>query len=333
MRARALLVGINCYPGLGSLDGPENDVSAMEQWLQSAAGGELAPSDITKLTTTVCNSNGRPDNYVRARPIMSQIYEWVDQLIFDGGPQQVDFPLGDRLYLFFAGHGYHTTGNTAIFMANAWANNLGEAIPVRALAEYVRSYSLFREVVLIADTCRELISFAPDVFFARKPATNPNAEQVRWFEAYPCQVGSKTRELQFNNKPGGVLTNAFLSGVNGFAARNRDVRCDYLKSYMINAVQQKLGSSPEINCSDQAMLFSIAQAIDRSTRLTVTQKAGASAGQTLLIDGLNNQEIARKDLATGPLQRDVTPGFYFLRRNGCADKPICVAWENTDVEY
>jgi uncharacterized caspase-like protein len=238
MRARALLVGINDYPGIGQLQGPENDVAAVEAWLMSPAGGALDPTrDITKITTTTCHPNGPPPSRVDARPVMQQIYDWVDRLVQEGEGQAGDFPLGDRLYLFFAGHGFHSAGRTAVFMANAWAQNLGEAIPMQPLAEFLLGYAFFREIILIADACREQLDFAPDPYFTRKAKINQNAGQVLRFWAYPCPPGLKTREQPFyNGAMGGVLTNAFLTGVKGLAARNDDVRSDDLKSYMINAV-------------------------------------------------------------------------------------------------
>jgi hypothetical protein len=264
---------------------------------------------------------------------MSQIYDWVDALVDEAAGKPGDYPLGDRLYLFFAGHGYHSTGNTAVFMANAWANNLGEAIPMQPLAEYLRSYAFFKEVVLIADACREQIDFAPDPYFTRKAVVSPNAGSVLRFDAYPCQVGVKTKEQLFKGNYGGVLTNAFLTGVGGLAAKNGVVRSDFLKYYMINAVEQKLANTPEITCNEEATAFPITAAPDQTTRLTVKAAQGAPAGVVTLVDGKSLAAVAAQDLAAGPLVQDVPPGFYLLKRNGSADRVIRVAWETTDVEY
>jgi hypothetical protein len=332
--ARALLVGINYYPGIGNLQGPENDVAALEAWLSSPAGGGLNPdTEIRKITSTLSLPNGQPPSPAKARPVMYQIYEWVDELVEEGKAAAGEFPLGDRLYMFFAGHGFHSAGRTALFMANAWANNLGEAIPMQPLAEYVRSYAFFREVILVADTCREQIDFAPDPYFARKPEVSPNAGKVRRFDAYPCAPGLKTRELPFDGVKGGVLTHAFLTGVQGFAARGGQVRSDFLKGYMINAVSQKLEQTPEINCSEEAEAFPICQAQERTTRLTVKPAQGAPAGAVTVVDGYTGATVAAEEITVSPIQVDVRPGFYQLKRQSGEERTIRVAWESTDVEF
>ncbi len=334
MVARALLVGINAYPGIGNLKGPENDVAAMKDWLTSDEGGKLNPAtDITIVTTSACNPGGPPQKWSTAKPVMSQIYDWLDALVEEGIALAGDFPLGDRLYLFFAGHGHHSSGKTAVFMANAWANNLGEAIPMQPLAEYIRSYAFFREVVLIADACREQIDFAPEPSFARKATVSPNAGRVLRFDAFPCPVGLKTKEVKFNDAEGGVLTNAFLTGVRGLAAKNGTVRSESLRSYMINAVEKMLDATPDISCNEGATSFSIAQpAVDRKTHLRVVGAPGA-VGVATLFDGLTNEAVAQQDLAAGPIEIDLTPGFYFLRRDGSLEKAIRVAWEKIDERY
>lgn len=334
MVARALLVGINYYPGIGNLQGPENDMTNLEAWLLSPEGGGVkSDADIRKITSTFYHPKSQPTSPARARPVMQQIYEWVDELVEEGKALPGDFPLGDRLYMFFAGHGFHSAGRTALFMANAWANNLGEAIPMQALAEYVRSYAFFREVILLADTCREQIDFAPDPYFARKPEVSPNAGKVRRFDAYPCPPGLKTRELPFNGAKGGVLTHAFLTGVKGFAARGGLVRSDYLKGYMINAVYEKLEQTPEINCSEEAEAFPICRAPERETRLTVEPAAGAPPGNVTVIDGYTDAVVASGDITVSPIQVDVRPGFYRLKREGGDELTIRVAWESTHVEF
>ena len=335
MKARALLVGINSYPGLGSnLTGPENDVAAMEAWLRSPAGGSLDPAqDIVKITTSTNHRKRPPKSYADAKPIMSQIYHWVDRLVVEASKKKGDFPLGDRLYLFFAGHGHHAAGKTAMFMANAWANNLGEAIPMQPLAEFMRSSAFFQEVILIADACREQIDFAPDPYFSHKAAVSSNAGAVLKFDAYPCPAGLKTKEVDFNGKTGGVLTNAFLTGVGGLAAQGGVVWSNSLKDYMINAVNERLEQDPEVNCSEQGNRFKIAAAADKKTLLTVTRKAGAPAGMVTLLDGTFNAPIVVQDLSAGPLVTDLTPGFYALKRIGSDEKVIRVAWETTYVEY
>jgi hypothetical protein len=204
---------------------------------------------------------------------------------------------------------------------------------MQPLAEFLRTYAFFREVILIADACREQIDFAPNTYFTRKAQPNKNTSKVRRFDAYPCQVGAKTKETTFGDKPGGVLTNAFLTGVKGLAARKGVVRSDYLKNYMINAVEQKLGDTPEIMCSEAANAFAVAAADDRMTHLRVAKAANAPPGDVTLVDGATLDVVAVQNLEAAPLERDLIPGFYILKRPGSDDKFLRVAWETTDVEY
>src|SRR5712672_1406127 len=75
---RAIVVGISRYPGLGNngsanLDGPENDVKAIVEWLTSNTGGGVPPNNVFIIRSGNYPSPAANEDVVDAMPNCSTI--------------------------------------------------------------------------------------------------------------------------------------------------------------------------------------------------------------------------------------------------------------------
>src|SRR5205814_13218 len=125
---------------------------------------------------------------------------------------EVAFPLGNRLYIFYGGHGYdaYTAGPTGIFPRTG--DGRWDVFPFLPLVRYLKSLAYFREIVVLADTCREVIDYSHDPTWNRRPTPSPNSDQVKVLVLNAADASQKTQELDFGGgRVRGVLSQAFLS--------------------------------------------------------------------------------------------------------------------------
>jgi uncharacterized caspase-like protein len=99
----AVVVGIARYPELSAegvaadLDGPNNDASAVRDWLVDPDGGGLQPENV-KLIRSADFDPIDPEDPQPAKGKVDRALNWVEQ--------QTRNVAGGRLYLYFSGHGF-----------------------------------------------------------------------------------------------------------------------------------------------------------------------------------------------------------------------------------
>ena len=232
----AIVVGISKYPALGDLDGPEADARDFYDWLVDAKGGDVKQDNVTLLLS----SNYPPAPVqLKAKPQVSDIEEVFDNYYIKGKEEAT---VGDRLYLYFAGHGFAPSlEDAALLMANAARGMTGYHLPGRKYANWFRQAAFFKEVVLFMDCCRESYQLsAPregpyEKLNGDKPATHYFAFATQWSRA--------TREGPWgeNGSMRGLFTLALLAGLRGGAAKdaNGQVTGEALESFVFNFVRKK----------------------------------------------------------------------------------------------
>ena len=98
----AVVVGINEYKdkrAFKDLTGPMNDSKALIAWLKAPDGGGVPPSNIDPYVLL--------SNPGRTAPTASDIVGRLTGLFTRKHPE--DQPIGRRLYVFLAGHGFTTS--------------------------------------------------------------------------------------------------------------------------------------------------------------------------------------------------------------------------------
>ena len=324
MAARALLIGIDDYYEVSSLKGPKADVLDIKNWLtgQSVVVEELV------------SESGK--DVFSATPRTGDVEDWLDKLAGEvakvkkaNGGVEPDFPLGDRLYIFYAGHGYdaYTSGPTGIFPRTRVDN--WDVLPFGPLERCLKNLAYFREIVIIVDACRELIDYSYDPTWKRRPTANPNSIHVQVLVLNAADSSQKTQELDFGGgKIRGVLSQAFLNGVKGLAAEGGDVTATRLKEYVVNAVRDKLPkANPKIEIPNDPMVVATAPTIN--PKIEITCSAGSAGNAVLRRNAGGENPIT---LQEGKNTFEVPLGAYTLVLPNGTEKPVNAIWEVNLVE-
>ena len=318
----ALLVGVDRYKGYRELFGARADAEDLKAWLLAIG----VPADnITSLLSPLKEDKTFP-------PVSLEVHAWLDMLDEEAQAEarkDQAFPLGPRVYVMFAGHGYNaaTGQQTAIFPRSN--KNFWDVMPIVPVKTYLETAAYFQEVIVLSDACRDQIDFAPDLAFPRKPETSPNASKVKVFQVYAAKAGQKAKEKKFNGKFRGVMTHAFLRGVTG-AARDDDghVTTTKLKNFIKSAVISELGESlkPEVIEGDEFVICDAPKVFSRLRINPVQEKAGTAT----LKFHTGNQE-APIDLSLGAQVIEVPIGKYTLTTPNKSTLDITAIWDEQDV--
>jgi hypothetical protein len=226
----AIVVGITKYPDLTPLDGPVEDAEDFVKWLRDPRGGNVPDANIKKIVTSPNPPPGKP------RPKREDVDDELDA-IYKLGVQ--NDKVGDRLYFYFAGHGFATSiQDAALLMANASSGTPGYNISGRPYADYFRTAAFFKEVVLFMDCCREN-------YFA-KP-TEPPYEKIVGDKAglryygFATQWSRSTREGPWGPKgeKRGIFTLTLLDALRTKVPRDAkgQVSGAELAGYVITAIK------------------------------------------------------------------------------------------------
>lgn len=221
MAHHAILVGIKSYPGLSNLDGPEHDVQDFYDWLVAPDGGNI-PRD-RGLITVIKSSDYPPvsDPYA-AQPADVAFRAALQKLLFN---PDATFRgrVGERLYLFFAGHGFASRQLNEAALYTAQATQIDpDHIPGKRYATKIVNSNAFGEVVLIMDCCRDVdLSDSIREPTMKIPDRKALSANVRLLEAYAAGRGQQARERQIgsDSRVRGVFTQALLDAL-------RHAKCD-----------------------------------------------------------------------------------------------------------
>lgn len=252
---RALVVGINRYPGIADLQGPENDANDFHAWVTSPDGGGVAPAN-AKLIRSSDFVPPAPD--VRnERPAQEQVNDFftdVDDAATANNQEGVGLRAGKRLWMFFSGHGFAPTFETSgVLMANATTKRIFNVAAVR-WADRIVEGGWFDEVVLFQDACRNRISAAnlTEPFFVTRSASKP--ETRKRFYAFSSRDQKLSKEIPCEDgKTRGVFAMTLLEGLRG-AARDpvsKAITARTLRTYLQDNMKKKL-SAVDLNNPDIA---------------------------------------------------------------------------------
>lgn len=321
----ALIVGLSEYPSVGRLKGPANDLKDVGDWLTK----ELKVPEANVIRWT-----DEPTKY--RNPSSDKFYDWI--LDWDDKAKLVNgkFPLGERLYVYYAGHGYNaTTGQQSMIMPRSTPETWN-VVPMVPLRESLRLRAHFQEIVVVFDACRDVLGYAKDAAWLDQPQAALTSSQVKVFSAFASKSGKKAKEVDFGNgKWAGVLTQAFLAGAKGYAADEHGVvYSDALRKFLYAAVKDKLGVNYEPDVIDESdpngprwPLFQAGRKLPRIVIRPVTTTQGKA-----IFRQVQSGDTVEIDLSGGPQVREVPSGYYALTVPGKPEEKIIAAWEEKVVE-
>jgi uncharacterized caspase-like protein len=221
----AIVVGIQSYfdsGSLGALAGPENDAREFFEWVTSSAGGNVPEGQ----ATLILSSDYKPPfaNIAEAMPTREAIknaFDHLNTIAQENNEKELGFTVGDRLYIFMAGHGFAPDIDdelTALLTAEA-------SVPEMRLNHVIGSYmadqfwraAFFKQVLLFMDCCRSVLPCS-EPFRPYKTLRGRDYDKLIRFYAYGARVAQESREwTPPGGKCHGVFTMTLLNGLRGAA--------------------------------------------------------------------------------------------------------------------
>jgi len=312
----ALVVGINRYPELSNLQGPEADAIEFADWLKTDPRAQVPGSQVTRLLSSDYAAGVVARD---AKPIVADIDAALEAHIDRADQHGGD--AGNRLYLYFAGHGMAPDADeVALLMANAARRRIGHHIAGRSYTRWFREASLFREIVLFMDCCRE-----PTLYMRANPPPWDRRRgngQTSYLVGFATSWPSAAREM--SPAPGapvrGLFTRILIEGLKGAAPVNAagDLTASILEGYVLNRFKEVFEQAEEPAAERQE------PRIDSEPKNTFVVLSGgplqvpvsvsirrSDGGQAAEIRVFNHQgEEQASAFQAGTMELKLQPGWY-----------------------
>lgn len=321
----AVVVGINYYPGLGSLQGAEYDAEQFAAWLENPDGGGVPPGNVRRVRSSDFHPPPPPTPF-EARPNDVSFETQLFDIVLDHATRAPRQPAGRRLYLYLSGHGFSgtSTSEAALYAANA-AFPQYRHIAATRYAEWLQAGALFQEIVLIMDCCRDLSLISPILSPFLLPLQNPaGAAQVRRLGWYAVPAGAKARERQID--PGGpvrgVFTYLLLEALRETPAdANGDVWADRVADHVQTRWTALAPNEPPpvLPVDMQRNIALARRAAEPLCQLRVKTTPAAPDGTQLVVStytGGQAKEVARVAVKDGCAACALAPGLYKIGLEG-----------------
>lgn len=315
MAHHAILLAITTYPGLTNLEGPENDVEEFGKWLLETDGGNVPAANIT-----VIKSSDFPtvtDPY-EAKPADLAFRAALQGLLFNTD-RSFKGKVGERLYLFFAGHGFASRqlNEAALYSANATKNDPDHIAGKRYTARIVNS-AAFEEVVLIMDCCRDVdLSDSIRDPSMKIPDRQALAADVRLLEAYAAGRGQQAREVPgADGKVRGIFTHALVDALRNARGNDKgELTGALLKGYIhdrwpslfSDAANYEAHIGPPTGARD---IVFVTRAVEPRVEVRFTAAPPLPAGAVIVILDAGRTEAARLVYDPANTTTQLPPGYY-----------------------
>lgn len=157
----AVVVGIDRYPGLSDLRHAKRDAEHMVTWLRSREGGNLPEDNVFEVMADPAVEPGfTVETAVPTETHVDDKLGTVNKRMrekLDADPAAWE---SSRLYIYASAHGVAPgAGVAAVLMANVDSDphimSFGRNIELSLYETWYRACGVFREVVLLADCCRD----------------------------------------------------------------------------------------------------------------------------------------------------------------------------------
>ncbi len=250
---RALVVGINRYPKIGELLGAQNDADDFYAWVTDPAGGGVAPANALLLRSVDFQPPpADPDDERPDKVLIEKFFTGIDNAANANNLAGQGLKAGNRLWLFFSGHGFAPSlDRSAVLMANA-TNDRPHSIAAMAWANRLFDGGWFNDVLLFQDACRNPIGdtdLTPPFLKSRQA---PAAQQRRRFYAFSAKNRQLSKELTVAGRVNGVFTYTLLEGLRGQARdpQTGAVTTAQLKAYLQENMRKLL---PQTDLDDASI--------------------------------------------------------------------------------
>jgi hypothetical protein len=241
----AVVAGIQSYfdPDLPVLEGPENDARDFYEWVISSDGGDVPKGQAQLIVSSAFNPPF--SSAAAANPTAAALKASFDHLISladENAEKEIGREVGDRLYVFLAGHGFapsHRDDLTALLTAEASvANEQLSHVLGSYFADAMWRQKFFKEILLFMDCCRSIME-CTQLFMPYDDYRASDYDSVRRFYAYGARVAKESREWQPPGMPWhGVFTMTLMQGLRGGAYHSKNpkvITAESLRDQLYNA--------------------------------------------------------------------------------------------------
>ncbi len=316
----AVVIGINRYPGLSDLAGPRKDAEAFHAWLVDEQGGRVPERNIHSVHAKPVEEEGFRTNW-DARPTSVDVESRLGQIneTFTAA-MNADRSIWEhsRLYVYASGHGVAPSGGAgALLCANAYPKeNFWDMIEFSAVHAWYRSAGLFKEVLLLADCCRDQRPLAPSLGLrlGQPRRRHGDAKLVMAFATSYAEAAYEQPD-RFR----GYFTAALVDGLRGGAAdpETGEIRTDKLSTYIGDHVHemtagQAYEQTPDfpVNLRDPMVVRPGLGRLPRLSRKMTIRFPDGYAGQVHL--QRDHEDVRTWDPAQGPLTLDLPEADYTI---------------------
>ncbi|MBA0449485.1 caspase family protein [Stenotrophomonas maltophilia] len=246
----AIVLTINRYPGLSDLHGPENDGEEFRQWLLDPEYGDLDTRRIQVIRSQDYGVAATPDD---ANPTEKELKKALN--LWLRTPNGWHDRIGQRLYLFFAGHGF-TAGSAihdpALFSAVAQNGDTAH-IAVLRYASKIANAGFFDEIILVTDCCQDVLKASQVLEPTWTPPDRQRTAHVRLFQAYGAPRGRQSFERNIGpaGQSRGLFTSVLLDALRSAPpdadgwVTDRAV-ADYFQVLWADRYEQETGYTPPL---------------------------------------------------------------------------------------
>jgi len=242
----AIIVGIDRYQHLGTLEGPVKDASDFERWVvDKTREDHVKPQNVFRAFSSSDAHSWEPTQDTVDRHFL--------RLCEVGERKKSGGYVGRRLYVFMAGHGMaQTIEEASLLTANAREGDSEAHIPCRCYCDWLRMAAYFDEIVLFVDSCRTKF---PDVAVRPFPRPTIHAEgsgKVKYLYGFAARYGQEALE-----EARGFFSQALLEGLQKGRRSDGSVTAASLKEFILNHPDLKNYEGiqdPEIVAPDEIVL-------------------------------------------------------------------------------
>jgi len=306
-RDYAVVVGIADYAHFDCLEGPENDAKAVIDWLRDPDGGAVPEGQIHKMVSSEFPKEGEK----RSRPMTDEVhgaFGTIRKLGVECDPE----PVGRRLYIFMAGHGWAPAKReAALFAANAEPRAHGFSVSGGKIADYFSDAEYFEEIILLMDCCRDRNATAEDVPLRWDSVSGQGGKEPVWLYGYATGYSSRAREKPIDGVTRGLFTVAVLEALRAGASTSSEL-ADLVRERMVELMDKDDYQRPLFQ-GDNANELDLGA---RGARVPLIVTL-ASADRPMLVSikrGGKLPSAGRRRLGPGEsLEFTLRPGLYDVR--------------------
>jgi uncharacterized caspase-like protein len=236
----ALVIGVDRYwTERACLKGAVRDALWMRDWLLDPARGNVPEENLTLVLAPREGGAAPPDGIDAAPATYTGIANAIHDLIQRSGGS------GDRLYVYYAGHGLAArvdqSDENAIVATDFTNVVTTNTMSLRSLWEYFETFQ-FADQFFFVDACRN-IPWEGEFRVGQWPLPrkrDPGLPPVQQFILYATSPGLKAHEIREAGNERGAFTDALLDGLKGegkakawsMRAKAYEVRWDRLVRYV-----------------------------------------------------------------------------------------------------